>query len=278
MSRKKSKRKKDKQSPAHEHRIGDHEMSDKPQNVYVRGTIETTIHPDLVKKYDTGQNKQDSREGIKLKIEIVTLIVVFVYTTVAFWQGCSAKKSAKAAQDATSVARDAITISARPWVGPEKGAIVKITENKTETLLVIRSYGQSPALRIGYAMKPLNLDVAMRNSKSKSDMYCKAAESFTVQEKYFKSPEEEPIFTGGTLFPNGAPMTLHDIEYLNGPIKGFFAVMGCVTYVDQFYGSSVNSTIHHTRFCFLYGPELPELPTPTTLEVATTCNFGQGAD
>src|SRR5580698_2094304 len=108
MSRKKSKRKKNKQRPAHKHPVGGEKLNDKPEHVHVNGQIETTIHPDLVKKYEAGQDKQDSREDTKLKIEIGTLVVVFVYTAIAAWQACTTYNVANTSQRQ-------LELDQRPW-------------------------------------------------------------------------------------------------------------------------------------------------------------------
>jgi hypothetical protein len=92
-------------------------LSDKHQQVHVNGQIETSIRPDLIKKYDADQTKQDSREKIKLRVEIATLIVVFVYTTVAFGQGCSGQKSANAAKNSAAAARESLEATQRAFVG-----------------------------------------------------------------------------------------------------------------------------------------------------------------
>jgi hypothetical protein len=82
----------------------------------VDGKIETTIHPDLVRKYDAGQGKQDSRESIKLKIELATLIVIFIYTAVAAWQGCSNQRAANAAKSAADTAARSLLETNRSWI------------------------------------------------------------------------------------------------------------------------------------------------------------------
>jgi hypothetical protein len=173
MSRKKSKRKKHKQHPAHHHPVGGDKLTDKPDHVHVDGKIETTIHPDLVKKYDTEQEKQDSREDTRLEVEIATLIILFIYTAVAAWQGCSnqraataAKNAAKAAGDNLSFAQQQFRLEQRPYLSPvPRGANVTVdTAKKTSTNSVfftlkdssirsliavdLQSIGKSPAIEV----------------------------------------------------------------------------------------------------------------------------------
>lgn len=84
--------------------------------MHVDRKIGTTINPDLVKKYDAGRDKQDSRESMKLKIELATLIVIFIYTAVAAWQGCSNQRAANAAKSAADTAARALVETNRSWI------------------------------------------------------------------------------------------------------------------------------------------------------------------
>lgn len=106
MSHEKSKRKKNKQPSANKHPVGDDKLDHKPDRVTVSGKIEADFPPNLVEKYDAASDKQESWDRKRFIAEIATIILLFAYTTVALWQGCSAKKSAEAAQMAN-----------RPYVG-----------------------------------------------------------------------------------------------------------------------------------------------------------------
>jgi len=46
--------------------------------INVRGEVEAKFPPDLVKKYDSGQEKSGTREDKKLIVEVLTLIVVAI--------------------------------------------------------------------------------------------------------------------------------------------------------------------------------------------------------
>src|ERR1035441_3525446 len=86
------------------------ELSGKPLQVHVDGKIESTIHPALVKKYDAGQGKQESRERLKLRVEIATLLALLIYTTVTFWQACTT-------HDVDKTSQRQLELDQRPWVG-----------------------------------------------------------------------------------------------------------------------------------------------------------------
>ena len=80
-----------------------------PKNVEVRGVIEARFTPDFLKDIKTGQTQEHTRETNRFRVEIATIIIVFVYTSVAFWQGCSSQKSAETAGKAAIAAKEANT-------------------------------------------------------------------------------------------------------------------------------------------------------------------------
>src|ERR1700686_316081 len=95
---KKSKRKKHKHRPGHENPKGGDKLDSKSDRVIVSGKIEANFSPNLVEKYDLAGYKQESWDRKKFKAEIVTIVLLFAYTTVAFWQGLSNNRAAKAAK------------------------------------------------------------------------------------------------------------------------------------------------------------------------------------
>src|SRR5271165_170604 len=123
MSGNKSKRKKYHHPAEHEHPKAGDKLGNKPDQVTVSGNVETNFPPNLVEKYDTANEKQEARDYKRFAVEIVTAVLLFVYTTVAIWQGCSNKKAADAAKSAANTAEKSVVwteksikIDQRPWL------------------------------------------------------------------------------------------------------------------------------------------------------------------
>jgi len=114
---KKSKRKKHKQPATHEQPVGENELSKHQEQVHVRGNVEANFPPDLVKKYDTGQNQQNAWHRKNFIAQVVTAFIVFAYTSIAFWQGCSASRTANVATESLDTIKKQFQLDQRPRVG-----------------------------------------------------------------------------------------------------------------------------------------------------------------
>jgi hypothetical protein len=266
MSREKPKRKKNKQNSTDKHPIGGGKLSDKPEHIRVDGKIETTIHPDLVKKYDAGQDKQDSREETKLRVEIVTLIFLFVYTSVALWQGCSNHKAAIAAKDSADAAktsadtgRQELELSKHPWVGLDNAAgglnlkSIVIDSNLTANVVglpAVKNFGNYPAQNVD-VMAALVLFGSHDSSTSleeKQDTVCSA---------YIDPRIGDLIFPNTTHLPTEiVPAGPYQIPLSERGDTFHAFVVGCVIYKDQF------GNVYQTGFEYLLlNPGKPGTPT-----------------
>src|SRR5258706_5548045 len=152
---KKSKHKKRKQPTGHEHPEGNAKLNNKPEHVNVTGKIEADFPPKLIEKYDTASSKENGWNQKQFIISIITAVLIFAYTTVAAWQGCSSQKAADAAKTAANVAKQQLELSTRPWVQvkgelnfeylgfiPIQGGYVRLESRMTYTL---ENTGNSPA-------------------------------------------------------------------------------------------------------------------------------------
>ncbi len=154
MSGNKSKRKKHQHTPEHEHPKADNKLDNKPGRVTVSGKLEADFPPNLVEKYDAANEKQEARDSKRFKVEIVTVVLLFAYTTIAFWQGCSTKKSADAAKSAADTAADSLVLAERPWITiskcllPAEPAVTTTAEETKKIILTcwIQNTGKTPAL------------------------------------------------------------------------------------------------------------------------------------
>jgi hypothetical protein len=165
---KKSKRKKKKQPIGHEHSEGGAKLNNKAERINVSGKIEADFPPKLIEKYDTASNKENGWNQKQFFVSIITAILIFAYTTVAAWQGCSSQKAADAAKTAANVAKQQLELSTRPWVQVKgelnfeylgfraiqgvNGPYVRLESGMTYTL---ENTGNSPAFRVAESITPV---------------------------------------------------------------------------------------------------------------------------
>jgi hypothetical protein len=146
---KKSKRKKHQQSTGHERTEGDAKLSHPPDHVNVSGKIEANLPPQLVEKYDAASKNENGWNRKQFVVSVVTAIIVFVYTTVAGWQGCLSRQQVKISQEVF----DAVN---RPYVGlagntPERNDAAKTLSIK----FPIKNFGSTiPATNVLVGWKP----------------------------------------------------------------------------------------------------------------------------
>jgi hypothetical protein len=276
---KKAKRKKHKQPAAYEERGGDKKLNDKPHHINVGGKIEADFPPKLVDKYEAANTEQSAWNRKNFIAQIITITVVLIYTTIAFWQGCSANDSAKAAKTSGDLAKAALIADKRPWLGPERKPDVTLTNTEkgvqVETSLPIKVTGAPPALNVGYFMMPRAYEEVANNAKAISDNYCEMAElKPSLTDKTNLGSLGVPVFGTATITAP-LPTFLSKDQHV--------AVIGCIAYVDQFR-IPLNSPIHHTRFCFYMpysiGEFMGPLPKVTVGPQAPMfeCLTGLGAD
>jgi hypothetical protein len=254
--RKKSKRKKHQQPPAEKNQIRQHKMPDNQNHVHVDGgRIEADFPPKLKEDYSAGQAKQDRREYKKFVVEIITAILLFCYTTIAFWQGCSARDSADAAIKAANGAAESERLDKRAWISTQSMSI-KITDYKTPIAAqaVIINSGKTFAFnaRVDYSL------LFSHDEKNISEWAIRPSR-----------PEPSTIASVGTIPPN-LPRILfvfpseselsqfssHDTKQGRDLLlsslkekKMFIYLFGRISYEDIFHVS------HYTNFCGEYNPD-----------------------
>ena len=113
LTMKRSDRNKVKTEPDQRHSVPDHAEADNHErhisgSINVRGEIETKRPPDLTLEHNTERKEDNAHEKKKSRAEIATLVVVAIYAGLTWWQGCSTKKAADAAQTAASTAKQAL--------------------------------------------------------------------------------------------------------------------------------------------------------------------------
>lgn len=105
---------------ADHHKTGkDQYKRDVSGNVHVRGEVEAKLPESFIQQHKTERGEDTARGRKKFCVEVLTLIAVLAYTTVAFWQGCSNKTAADAAKSAADTATAALTKVQRAFVFAE---------------------------------------------------------------------------------------------------------------------------------------------------------------
>jgi hypothetical protein len=154
---KKPKHKKKRKPSGYEHSERGTKLNKQPHDVNVGGKSEVDLLQKLIEKYDAASNRESGWNGKQFVVSIITAILVFGYTTVAAWQGCSSEKAAIAAKEAADTAASQLNMSQRPWLDfdlavldvitiDQNGILLKVTERST-------NYGHSPAIGVRYEAK-----------------------------------------------------------------------------------------------------------------------------
>jgi hypothetical protein len=258
MSRKKSKRKKDHQSSAHKHSQRGDKLSDKPDHMHVDGKIETAIHPDPVKKHDAGPVKQNSRENIRFAVEVATLILLFVYTSLTFWQACTTNSVAKTSQRQ-------LELDQRPWVGLIGSNHISIEMVKGTPIkmhLEFQNVGKTPALDEisvnNFANRPVSYPMPDFGGYSKND----AGPPITLMPNAIAGA----IITTDKPGKSGIPVILSDADidgFKTGKVQLF--AYGSIWYNDTF------GKPHRTDYCLQFLP--PSGATPGGVAACPTHNY-----
>jgi hypothetical protein len=141
------------------------EQPEKGKNVRISGAIETTFTPEFLKDIKTGQEQEQTREGNRFLVEKVTLLVIIIYTALAFWQGCSNQKAANAAKNAADTEKAALIDVQRSFLYVTGIPIFPVTDiQKPDSIsgfvsgVNIRNSGATPALDSVYHVNWVSLD------------------------------------------------------------------------------------------------------------------------
>jgi hypothetical protein len=250
--------------------------SGSPKNVKVSGTIETRFTPEFVKDIKTGQAQEHARETNRSRVEIATLIVIFIYTLVALWQGWSTRKAANAAKSAADTAAQTLgenqrqfRLDQRPYLIAAPRGSVEDLKTKTAHVLFQPS-GENACY--------LSVSVDLPN-KGKSP----AIEVMTTKTEYVVGPVKEateaarsyvPIYpyhgvavvaagTGVTPVSDTKKLSMEDCHHFNDKTWTVF-IVGAAEYRD-IYSPRIDPYV--TTYCFQL--------EPTGMPFAN-CDFGPG--
>jgi len=213
-----------------------------PKNVKVSGAIEARLSPEFTKEYKAGQEQEHTRENHRFRVEIATLVVIFVYTLLAFWQGCSNSKAANAAKDAADVAKLSLESAQRAYIhfSPH------VTPMQT-----IAHIGQSSE-KIGVCCWQFEVPITNEGETPPRDVQGHVQAIYSPTELSANYPFKD--FEKGDLIVIGVKDTTTIVTSLvtsgealkTYQLQGFIYLFGWVTYHDVF----PNTPLHRTKFCF----------------------------
>jgi hypothetical protein len=89
-------------------------------SVHVQGEIEVHLPPDVKKENSTSNNKKETREGIKLWIEGLSLFFLVIYAGLTGIQSSQSIKAATAAKDAADTAKNTLIQSQKDFVRDQR--------------------------------------------------------------------------------------------------------------------------------------------------------------
>lgn len=89
---------------------------------------ELEIPQPIIDEYHTEKDKKDRRDRNRLRIEVATLIVIFLYTSIAAYQGCQMRKATKAAKKSADAATSAAKTAKATLDQNKKAAVDTLNE------------------------------------------------------------------------------------------------------------------------------------------------------
>lgn len=190
------------------------------------------------------------KDRATLILEILGIVVVIAYTTVAKLQWKQMKKAAKAAESANEVATNTLRKSQRPWIKIEiVGNTVYVTDKVIPpgthvpgyeaigltAQILARNTGTSPAVK-GVVQTSISTGATIDVTKQTNAM-CGTVNEIQRENIRFTPP-------GFVIFPNDSQPLDIATSRAKSELGEKNLLVGCAVYRDQ-YGIN-----HHTRFCF----------------------------
>ena len=111
-------------------------------------SIEVQFSRRIEEGYNATQRKQDSREKLKIILEALTVIFVFVSVVVSWYMWSEMRKATEAA----TLSADAAAASTSAWIVVVGMSFKGIADNYIHSQIVLKNVGHTPALnaRIGW--------------------------------------------------------------------------------------------------------------------------------
>jgi len=176
-----------------------------------------------------------------------------------------AKAQAIATKKSADIAHDALTRSARPWVGVESLRVtqpigfVKAGDDKDPTYfisgtleIVIKNFGSSPALSVNTFVEAYDPSMFPKEKFDPKEPFAqlrKFGESTCALANGNDFTKKSPKMFGGSMFPTqGVTYTAGIAGFAKQKAQGseWIQLVGCIVYRDQF-----GEKPHRTNYCFI---------------------------
>lgn len=203
------------------------------------GAREVTVPPQVVRKQDAAEEKKETRDRKRYRLEVAGLIAVIIYAGLTWWLALTSQRAVD--QSASFFIQQT-----RPWVGLSTPIVItKIsggsTSQQMEFSTTIKNFGQFPAF---YVIPDVELVVASRatNITPEINRICDHIEHDLLP---------IPIGVGEIVFPSQTytfPTEVQpsrarrvDSDRIGSDPVYFFP--GCILYKDT------SGKVHHTGIC-----------------------------
>lgn len=214
-----------------------HNKSDIPGSVEVRGIIEAKLPSDLQKKRNADEAVRETRDKRRFRIEVVTLVFVIIYAALTGWYAWTSHKQWRDL-------RRNFEVSQRAWIKTGISWPTLVFDQPAVGKLVIKNIGKSPVTRLHCAVR---LEVVGKDSEPTLS----ASERFLRVDTSIMFPADETSYQVYLPDKAGNARAFTSVELRDLTNGGdYLAMYGVVAYVDQFGA-------HWTRFCG-YQPEASE--------------------
>ena len=224
-------------------------------NAVPRVTSESNAIPPTHNAHASKRKKKCWLEWGKFTVEVLTLIVISVYTRIAYHQWQEMIKSTNAAKSAADTAQDTLVASNRPWLELRPHIVGPLTLNEQGEIRIIlqvdaENIGHSPAVRVASQQKAIQLILNTPNPWQELRNVCEQASAQSenphnrgVTSKIFPSkPYQELINVG--LSKEEVARSVNDIFPAAGTDPHIHpAVIWCVAYRADF-----SEVVHRTGY------------------------------
>lgn len=242
-----------------------HDKCDVSGSIEVRGVVETKIPPNLEKKHDAADEKNETREKRRFVVEVLTLLFVVIYAFVTYLQWRDLRHNFKEEQ--------------RPYLAMAANQVPQATIGPTKfgaaftAQIPLMNFGKSPAVHVFRAFeimvpeKPGNDESAWEEVQSKGDAWFK--EMGIPLKKTVRKIDGLYAMANGIAVPEdtvmpGTPYPFEAIQAKNFDVLPHYPAM-IVARVEYRDGAG---NLYWTDICYTIGQKLGDDGKQTGIVVA----------
>ena len=221
-------------------------------DVRIVGEIQVEPTPRESLARETADHKDEARKRKHWRLEIASFGVLTIYAALTWIQSCQSIRSATAAANAATTAKDTLIIQNRPWI------------KYTPTIAVPLHFEPTPEIQIAFDLENTGPTIALNViawqelfPMDSADYFSEIHRAFAYRDSHCEAQRNEFVGRAGdVLFPKDVhkdlavlrpdAATVRAIANQPSPLgKVAFMLVGCVT-----YRSSFDKTPHQTTFIY----------------------------